>query len=61
MPDGQAKTDGISVGQAAALGVIVVILTVVTVASLIATKKDPSRTAKPGSLKARKQQSEQRG
>ncbi|TCK25683.1 TerC family protein [Pseudonocardia endophytica] len=42
------------------LGVIVVILTIVTVASLMATKKDPSKTAKPGSLKARKpQQSEQ--
>ena len=41
------------------LGVIVVILAVVTVASLMATKKDPSKTAKPGSLKARKQQAEQ--
>ena len=43
------------------LGVIVVILTVVTVASLMATSKDPSRTAKPGSLKARRRESEQRG
>jgi tellurite resistance protein TerC len=36
------------------LGVIVVILTVVTVASLIKTRNDPSLTAHPGSLRASK-------
>lgn len=41
------------------LVVIVVILAIVTVASLIKTKGDPSLTAKPGSLKARKERSEQ--
>ena len=43
------------------LGVIVVVLAVVTVASLIKTRNDPSARAKPGSLKASKQRdSEQR-
>ncbi|MEU3269982.1 TerC/Alx family metal homeostasis membrane protein [Saccharomonospora sp. NPDC006951] len=35
------------------LGVIVVVLTVVTVASLIKTRRDPSAKAHPGSLRAR--------
>ena len=34
------------------LGVIVVVLAVVTVASLVKTRKDPAATAHPGSLKA---------
>ena len=34
------------------LGVIVVVLAVVTVASLVKTRKDPTATAHPGSLKA---------
>ncbi|MBW0103773.1 TerC family protein [Pseudonocardia sp. KRD291] len=37
------------------LGVIVVVLAVVTVASLIKTRNDPSARAKPGSLRAAKQ------
>lgn len=41
------------------LVVILVILVVVTVASLIKTKGDPSLRAKPGSLKARKEASDQ--
>ncbi|ANY08050.1 TerC/Alx family metal homeostasis membrane protein [Pseudonocardia sp. HH130630-07] len=41
------------------LVVILGILAIVTVASLIKTKGDPSVTAKPGSLKARKERSEQ--
>ena len=42
------------------LGVIVVVLTVVTVASLIKTRKDPSLKAHPGSLRAsRKKPAEQ--
>ena len=41
------------------LAVILVILVVVTVASLIKTKGDPSLRAKPGSLRARKEPSEQ--
>jgi tellurite resistance protein TerC len=43
------------------LGVIVVILAVVTVASLMATRKDPSKTAKPGSLRASKQRQSEQG
>jgi tellurite resistance protein TerC len=34
------------------LGVIAVVLTVVTVASLVKTRHDPTATAHPGSLKA---------
>ena len=42
------------------LGVIVVVLTVVTVASLLETRKDPTAKAHPGSLKAsRKRPAEQ--
>ncbi|OLR91797.1 TerC family protein [Actinokineospora bangkokensis] len=41
------------------LGVIVVILAVVTIASLVKTRNDPSATAKPGSLRAAKPKSEQ--
>lgn len=37
------------------LGVIIVVLAVVTVASLIKTRNDPTARAKPGSLKASKQ------
>ena len=36
------------------LGVILVVLTVVTVASLVKTRNDPSAKAHPGSLKASK-------
>jgi tellurite resistance protein TerC len=41
------------------LGVIVVVLTVVTVASLIKTRRDPTAKAHPGTLRARKEPSEQ--
>ncbi|MEQ3554111.1 TerC family protein [Pseudonocardia nematodicida] len=41
------------------LVVILVILVVVTVASLIKTRNDPSVTAKPGSLRARKEHTDQ--
>jgi tellurite resistance protein TerC len=45
------------------LGVIVVVLAVVTVASLVKTRKDPTAKAHPGSLKAsrRKQPAEREG
>lgn len=43
----------------ASLAVILVILVIVTVASLIKTKGDPSVTAHAGSLRARKERSEQ--
>nr|WP_214366593.1 TerC/Alx family metal homeostasis membrane protein [Pseudonocardia sp. H11422] len=45
------------------LGVIVVVLTVVTVASLVKTRKDPEAKAHAGSLRARKEnvRSEERG
>ena len=42
------------------LVVILGILAVVTVASLVKTKGDPSMTAHAGSLRARKERSEQR-
>lgn len=41
------------------LAVIVVILTIVTVASLIKTRRDPTAKAHPGSLRARRREPEQ--
>jgi tellurite resistance protein TerC len=41
------------------LGVIVAVLAVVTVASLLRTRRDPSAKARPGSLRARRVRSEE--
>jgi tellurite resistance protein TerC len=48
------------ISTALSLGVIVVVLAIVTVASLIKTRNDPTAKAHPGSLRARRTPAEQR-
>ena len=47
------------ISTAVSLGVIVVVLAIVTVASLIKTRNDPTAKAHPGSLRARQPRAEQ--
>ncbi|HYZ35900.1 MAG TPA: TerC family protein [Pseudonocardiaceae bacterium] len=47
------------ISTAVSLGVIVVVLAIVTVASLIKTRNDPTAKAHPGSLRARRPRAEQ--